>query len=159
MDFFDTYSSPIGLITICSDGDSVTRVSFSEKELKSVETCNVLENTLNQLHEYFKGERQEFDIPVNPKGTDFQKSVWNELMHIPFGQTASYKDIAIKTGNTNNVRAVGAANGKNPIAIIIPCHRIVGTEGKLTGYAGGIWRKKWLLNHEFQFKPHKNTLF
>jgi methylated-DNA-[protein]-cysteine S-methyltransferase len=159
MEFYSTYHSPIGFLTVYSDGNTVTRISFSEEELKSVESCLVLDDTLAQLHEYFKGKRLVFDIPVNPQGTGFQKRVWNELMYIPFGQTASYKEIATKTGDKKNVRAVGAANGKNPIAVIIPCHRIIGTNGKLTGYAGGIWRKKWLLNHESGYKPVKNTLF
>lgn len=159
MEYFDTYFSPIGLIVIYSDGSLITRISFSENEMKSAQSCRILKDAFIQMDEYFDGTRIDFDIPINPQGTDFQKKVWSELIGIPYGQMVSYKDIALKTGDVNNVRAVGTANGKNPIAIVIPCHRVISTNGKLTGYAGGIWRKKWLLNHESKFKPIKNTLF
>jgi len=103
---------------------------------------------LRQLNQYFKGERIEFSVKLNAKGTDFQKRVWAELLHIPFGQRTSYMKQTMQLGNKKAIRAVASANGKNPISIIIPCHRVVGTDGSLTGYAGGLWRKKWLLEHE-----------
>jgi methylated-DNA-[protein]-cysteine S-methyltransferase len=101
-----------------------------------------------QLDEYFKGKRQSFDLRLSLKGTEFQRRVWNELMSIPYGKTVTYRDIAIKLGNPHAVRAVGNANGKNPVSIIVPCHRVIGSSGKLTGYAGGLERKAWLLKHE-----------
>lgn len=111
-----------------------------------IPTC--LQDCVQQLDEYFKGTRTEFNLKLNPKGTEFQKKVWNELQHIPFGTTNTYLEQAITLGNLKAIRAVASANGKNPIWIVVPCHRIIGTNGSLTGYAGGIWRKKWLLNHE-----------
>ena len=159
MEYFETYQSPIGFLTVYSDGESITRVSFSEEKQQATRSCSVIDLTINQLDEYFRGELLVFDIPLHSEGTGFQEIVWKELRTIPFGQTVSYTDIAIKTGDAKNVRAVGTANGKNPVAIIIPCHRVIGANGKLTGYAGGLWRKKWLLNHEATFNPVKNTLF
>ena len=111
-----------------------------------IPTC--LQDCVQQLDEYFKGTRTEFNLKLNPKGTEFQQKVWNELQHIPFGTTNTYREQAITLGNLKAIRAVASANGKNPIWIVVPCHRIIGTNGSLTGYAGGIWRKKWLLNHE-----------
>jgi len=159
MEYFDTYQSPIGFLTVCSDGESITRISFSEERQQGARSCPVVDSAINQLNEYFSGERLNFDIPLNPSGTGFQKKVWNELGTIPFGQTISYRNIAIRIGDVKTIRAVGTANGKNPVAIVIPCHRVIGADGKLVGYAGGLWRKKWLLNHEANFNPVKNTLF
>jgi len=112
-----------------------------------------------QLDDYFSGYRFEFDLPLAPHGTDFQLKVWSELQNIPYGQSASYGELAYKLGNKNLVRAVGGANAKNPIAIIIPCHRVVGVNNKLVGYAGGLWRKKWLLQHELSNKPSQEVLW
>ena len=103
---------------------------------------------LRQLTEYFKGRRQKFSIPLVLEGTDFQKAVWRQLQKIPFGQTASYGDVARAVGSPRAFRAVGNANNKNPIPLIIPCHRVIGSDGKLVGFGGGIWRKEWLLEHE-----------
>ena len=100
------------------------------------------------MQEYFEGHRQRFDFEINPEGTDFQKKVWEALREIPFGRTLSYMDLAKKLGDPRAIRAVAAANGKNPIWIAIPCHRVIGSDGELVGYAGGLHRKKWLLNHE-----------
>ncbi|MCL4147003.1 UNVERIFIED_CONTAM: hypothetical protein GTU68_044828 [Idotea baltica] len=105
----------------------------------------VLQQTITELGEYFLGERQQFDIPIDPQGTDFQRQVWSMLQQIPFGETWSYQDMAIAIDNPKAVRAVGLANGKNPISIIVPCHRVIGKNGKLTGYAGGVDRKQALL--------------
>lgn len=147
------------MLIVYSDGKSITKISFSEKEKKSDVSCKIIEEAIVQLDEYFNGARFVFDLQLNPHGTDFQKKVWQELIAIPYGQTVSYKNIALITGDVNNVRAVGTSNGKNPIAIVIPCHRVVGTNGKLTGYAGGLWRKKWLLNHEQSHLPNPGKLF
>lgn len=109
---------------------------------------SVLQLTMTQLTEYFSGRRKDFDLPLAASGTAFQQSVWQALREIPFGQTASYLDLAQSIKNPKAVRAVGSANGKNPISIVVPCHRVIGTNGKLTGYAGGLDRKLWLLEHE-----------
>ncbi len=111
----------------------------------------LLQQAAAQLAEYFAGERQTFDLPLAAAGTVFQQQVWQQLRQIPFGQTQSYGELAQQLGNKNAMRAVGAANGRNPIAIIVPCHRVIGADGKLTGYAGGLERKIWLLQHELRF--------
>jgi methylated-DNA-[protein]-cysteine S-methyltransferase len=118
-----------------------------------------LEECLAQIDQYFQGTRQEFSLQLAPEGTDFQQQVWRELSKIPYGQTASYLDIARAIGNEQAVRAVGAANGQNPISIIIPCHRVIGSDGKLTGYGGGLWRKEWLLTHERDFSIGRQLTF
>jgi methylated-DNA-[protein]-cysteine S-methyltransferase len=150
------YESPVGIIEITGSEEAIYTILFSEKEKVehkiSAETPKVLEESLKQLDEYFKGERQEFTIPYYMEGTDFQKKVWTALIQIPFAETGSYKDIAVSVGNEKAVRAVGMTNGKNKLSIIVPCHRIIGSNGKLTGYAGGLWRKEWLLQHEKSIK-------
>jgi len=110
--------------------------------------AQILQQAVVQLREYFAGSRQAFDLPLAGNGTAFQQQVWQQLCAIPFGQTQSYGELALRLGNKNAMRAVGAANGRNPIAIIVPCHRVIGADGKLTGYAGGLDRKIWLLQHE-----------
>ena len=107
----------------------------------------------SQLDEYFGGKRRIFDLKLEPRGTAFQERVWHELLRIPYGETRSYKDIAIDVGNSQAVRAVGMANGRNPISIIIPCHRVIGINGDLVGYGGELWRKQWLLDHEIGRTP------
>ena len=121
----------------------------------------LLQECQMQIESYFAGKSVDFDVPLQPKGTDFQLNVWQKLLQIPVGHTASYLEIARSLGDPNATRAVGSANGQNPIAIIIPCHRVIGSNGTLTGYAGGLWRKKWLLNHEQQLsgKPTQLSLF
>lgn len=116
----------------------------------AISTSNncVIQNVITQLNEYFLGTLTTFDLPLLPQGTTFQKIVWDELVKIPYGKTTSYLKIAQQINNVKAIRAVGTSNGKNPIAIVIPCHRVIGTNGTLTGYAGGLWRKKWLLEHE-----------
>ena len=146
------YHSPIGMIEITATAQYITAVLFVAREQVAFEqtpsTPEVLNNCYQQLDEYFKGERQQFTVPYKYEGTAFQKQVWQALATIPFGETASYKDIAQQIGNEKAVRAVGMTNSKNQISIIIPCHRVIGKNGKLTGYAGGLWRKEWLLKHE-----------
>ena len=114
---------------------------------------------IEQLIQYFGGERRFFDLPLNQEGTPFQKQVWSELTSIPFGKTISYIELAIKTGDPKATRAVAAANGKNNIAIIVPCHRVIGADKTLVGYGGGLWRKKWLLEHEMKIAHGVQTLF
>lgn len=141
------YNSPIGIIEVSETGEKITSVSFVEKFGDS-DSSDILTNTLTQLDEYFSKQRTTFDLPLAPQGTDFQKRVWDELCTIPFGKTTSYLAIAKRLGDEKVIRAAASANGKNPIGIIIPCHRVIGSDGSLTGYAGGLWRKDWLLKHE-----------
>lgn len=150
------YDSPIGIIEIVGNSEAIYSIMFSEydKPISSIkdDTEQVLVDCYNQLDEYFKGVRHEFSFPYFFEGTTFQKEVWNALTKIPYANTGSYKDIAVSIGNEKAIRAVGSANGKNKLSIVIPCHRIIGSNGKLTGYAGGLWRKEWLLKHESSFK-------
>lgn len=146
------YESPIGLIEIKADNEGLLSLGFVEKMLHKENLNDILLKTKIQLEEYFHGRRKEFDIPLNLNGTEFQKNVWTELINCKYGITSSYKDIAIRIKNPKAVRAIGNANNKNKIAIIIPCHRVVGSNGKLVGYAGGLWRKKWLLELEYKYK-------
>lgn len=145
--YISYYDSPIGLIKITANEKAITGLDFVYKKSKEEEN-DLINICKKQLDEYFKGERIEFDLNIHINGTEFQVAVWNELKKIPYGETRSYKDIAKSIGNEKAVRAVGGANNKNKIAIIIPCHRVVGSDGSLTGYAGGLWRKQWLLEHE-----------
>ena len=143
--------SPIGKIEIIEENDKITEINI----LKNIKTNSIrqentelLTKTEKQLKEYFKGKRIEFTIPLNPKGTNFMKKVWNELINIPYGEVRTYKEIAKKIGNEKASRAVGMANHKNPIPIIIPCHRVIGSNNKLVGYALGLDIKQYLLNLE-----------
>ena len=151
------YQSPIGLIEMAATEAAIKSLDFVEPgAAHSTDEAlmpAVLNEGLVQLEAYFKGEQREFSLPLEPGGTPFQQRVWAQLRSVPFGKTASYLEIALAVGNGKAVRAVGAANGRNPISIIIPCHRVIGTNGKLTGYGGGLWRKEWLLNHEGR-QPH-----
>ena len=151
------YQSLIGTIEIKGSDDGITSLYFLDKEKESIEIPACLKECIKQLDEYFKGKRKVFNLNLDIKGTDFQKKVWNELLKIPFGKTHAYIDIAKKLGDKNALRAVGNANGKNPISIIIPCHRVIGSNGELVGYGGGLWRKKWLL--EFENKDKQGELF
>jgi methylated-DNA-[protein]-cysteine S-methyltransferase len=145
------YQSPIGLIEITASDSGLLSVFFiDEKEENNHDIIgnDITKLTAEYLAEYFAGNRQSFDIPLAPVGTTFQQLVWKELVKVPFGKTDTYSSIANKLNNPLSVRAVGAANGKNPISIIVPCHRIIGASGHLTGYAGGLWRKEFLLTLE-----------
>jgi methylated-DNA-[protein]-cysteine S-methyltransferase len=156
------YNSPIGVIEIISTDEAICSIMFSERDIPinmiQDRTPKVLEDCCGQLDEYFKGERYEFTFPYIYEGTDFQKNVWNALTSIPYAKTGSYKDIAVSIGNEKAIRAVGSANGKNKLSIVIPCHRIIGSSGKLTGYAGGLWRKEWLLQHEKSVQSKVNSM-
>jgi methylated-DNA-[protein]-cysteine S-methyltransferase len=142
-------NSPVGFLDITASENGVRSIFFSENKVEHNDiTTPLLSNVITQLQEFFAGSRTSFDLPLDPQGTDFQKRVWNDLLTIPFGKTVSYLEIARRLGDVNAVRAVGLANGKNPISIIVPCHRVIGSNGKLVGYGGGLWRKEWLLNFE-----------
>lgn len=156
------YNSPIGELGIVENGDGITDI-YTENEIEDKEKLikdknYILEETSlilkahTELEEYFKGERKEFTIHLSPEGTEFQKKVWQELMKIPYGETRSYKDIAMKIGKPTAARAVGMANNKNRMLIVIPCHRVIGQNGSLVGYASGVDMKKYLLELEKNYK-------
>jgi methylated-DNA-[protein]-cysteine S-methyltransferase len=140
--------SPLGTTKIVGDENGVSVISILQEGELSKKIPKELKEAVTQLNEYFEGKRQNFDFKIKPKGTEFQQKVWQELLEIPFGKTMSYLDLSKKLGDVKAIRAVASANGKNPLWIVVPCHRVIGTDGSLTGYAGGLWRKKWLLEHE-----------
>ncbi len=143
------YKTPIGTAKIVGDENGIISVSIIDEEIETSEEISTsLQECVQQLDAYFKGTRKQFKLKLNPQGTEFQKRVWKELLKVPYGKTRSYLEQTKKIGDVKAIRAVAAANGKNPIWIIIPCHRIIGSDGSLTGFAGGLWRKKWLLEHE-----------
>ena len=145
--------SPLGTLLIHGDESGLQRVEFRDGKITQSENIPVaLEQAVFQLNAYFEGKRKSFDLKLNPQGTDFQKRVWFQLAQIPFGKTTSYLQMAKDLGDPKVIRAAASANGKNPIPIIIPCHRVLGSDSSMTGYAGGIWRKKWLLEHESPVK-------
>jgi methylated-DNA-[protein]-cysteine S-methyltransferase len=146
------YNSPIGLIEITGTGNSITSLYFVEQNTNpKFEPNSYLENCAAQLDEYFNGKRKDFDLKLEPEGSDFQKKVWDQLKNIQYGETKSYLQISQLLGDVLAIRAVANANGQNKISIVIPCHRVIGSNGSLTGYAGGLWRKKWLLQHEQKY--------
>lgn len=156
--YFTTLESPIGVLTLTSDGSALTGL-YMEAHVGGADASEIagcerrpdaapFRETILQLEEYFAGKRRVFSVPFAAKGTAFQQQVWHALSEIPFGVTCSYADIARRIGNPAGVRAVGLANGRNPISIIVPCHRVIGASGALTGYGGGLERKRWLLQHE-----------
>ena len=127
---------------------AITSVEFVEEAREAERPGPIVEETIRQLSAYFEGTRRDFDLPISPQGTEFQRLVWQHLLDIPYGQIISYQDLAKDIGKPEAIRAVGAANGQNPISVIVPCHRVLGSDGSLTGYGGGLWRKEWLLKHE-----------
>ncbi|NVJ65118.1 MAG: methylated-DNA--[protein]-cysteine S-methyltransferase [Gammaproteobacteria bacterium] len=151
--YFQQFSSPFGKLFIYADQQALKAVVFKPwqnlQAENAIEASNtIIEKCYQQLTEYFEGKRREFDLPLSASGTTFQQQVWRTLTQIPFGKAWSYGELAQAIGNKNASRAVGAANGKNPISIIVPCHRVIGANGALTGYAGGLTAKQWLLKHE-----------
>ncbi len=147
--------SPLGTLSLEGDAEGLQRVEFLEEAIPQSEKIpEFLVDAVQQLQDYFAGKRSEFELKLNPKGTVFQKKVWLQLAEIPFGKTTSYLQMAKNLGDPKVIRAAASANGKNPIAIIIPCHRVIGSDQSMTGYAGGIWRKKWLLEHESPVTQH-----
>lgn len=159
MEYKSSFQSPLGWLAIKSDGDAVTEISFTEQPDEQKDECPVLHLCRQQLEDYFFGKRLVFDLPLHPQGSEFQKKVWAELVKIPNGETITYQELAVRLGDPKVIRAAGTANGRNPIAIVIPCHRVIGAGNKLTGYAGGLRRKLWLLEHEMKQNPSKYTLF
>ena len=162
-EFTTYYHSPVGQLKMTGTENYSSEVVYHDVTKKPegnkknipplIITC------IEQLIQYFNGDRRQFELPLNQVGTPFQQSVWNELAAIPFGKTISYIELARRTGDSKASRAVASANGKNHIAIIIPCHRVIGSNGELVGYGGGLWRKKWLLEHELKVAYGVQTLF
>lgn len=140
--------SPIGLLVIRATAESITHIDFVDEQTEPVRGHSLIERCKAQLEEYFQGRRRIFDVPLAPRGTAFQQRVWLRLREVPYGETCSYASISSGIGSPKSHRAVGAANGRNPLSIIVPCHRVIGSNGQLTGYAGGLERKQWLLRHE-----------
>ena len=141
-------NTPLGIAQITGDANGITQISVIDEGDVSSEIPSGLQNAVTELNDYFQGKRTHFDFKLNPKGTEFQQKVWQALLEIPYGKTCSYMDLSKKLGDVKAIRAVASANGKNSLWIVVPCHRVIGTDGSLTGYAGGLWRKKWLLEHE-----------
>ncbi len=152
--FFTKLDSPVGALLLTSDGEAITGLSMEKYKGETkpindwIRDNNLFNDAAGQLRAYFAGELTEFDLPLAPRGTEFQQRVWDELLRIPYASTINYGELARRIGNPNASRAVGAANGSNPISIIIPCHRVIGSNRDLTGYGGGIERKRFLLDLE-----------
>lgn len=159
--YHTTCQSPVGPLKIAATDTCVRMVVFMKEgePLPPTDNSPLLTACVQQLSEYFEGKRRVFDLPLDQPGTVFRQQVWDLLCLIPYGKTISYLDLALRSGNKNNTRAVANANGRNPIAIIVPCHRVIGHNGSLTGYAGGLWRKKWLLELEQKWADGVQTLF
>lgn len=159
------YHSPIGAMLIQANDQSISSVEFIEEEhpslidINQTETNPIIHQCIDELIEYFSGKRTSFTVPIHQEGTDFQQKVWKELYEVPFGKTLSYGELAKKLGDPKCIRAAAAANGKNKIALLIPCHRIIGADQSLVGYAWGKFRKRWLLQHEFRWALGVQTLF
>ena len=142
-------NTPLGFTEIQGDENGISKIHVMNEDIEiSTKIPKELKGAVLQLKDYFEGKRTEFSFKINPAGTDFQQKVWQELLNIPFGKTCSYLELSKKLGDVKAIRAVASANGKNPLWIVVPCHRVIGSDGSLTGYAGGLWRKKWLLEHE-----------
>ena len=154
------YASPLGDLKIqCSD-EHVQAVVFMDDDVRTENSEHqLLKICVGQLDDYFAGNRKEFELPLQQPGTPFQQKVWDLLLQIPFGKTISYNTLSKQYGDLKAIRAVASANGKNNLAIIVPCHRVIGSNQSLTGYAGGLWRKKWLLEHEAKHHAGVMTLF
>ena len=162
------YNSPLGLLQIKNAEDAIAEVIFADDTVSEKTSVNqnvhkqlpvIINQCIEQLDKYFAGELFEFNLKLAPDGTPFQQNVWSELVKISYGRTASYLSLSKHIGNVKAIRAVGTANGRNRIAIIIPCHRVIGSNGDLVGYAGGLWRKQWLLAHESKYANGVQTLF
>lgn len=161
---YNYYSSPIGEIELAADDEGLLWTKFLEteknKRAKQAETESALFSKVKeQFTKYFNNELDNFELPLVIRGTDFQKTVWQKLTLIPYGKTISYLTLSKQVGDVKAIRAVASTNGKNRFCIIIPCHRVIGSDGSLTGYAGDLWRKKWLLEHESKNKNYQTNLF
>jgi len=161
--YFTYYESPVGLLKIGGTESYIAEISFIDNEEEMVHgepgISDIIHQCTEELIEYFAGRRKQFSVPVHQEGTAFQQKVWSELLEIPFAKTVSYLDISKRLGDPKAIRAAASANGRNKIAIIVPCHRVIGSDKSLTGYSGGLWRKKWLLQHEFRTANGVQTLF
>jgi methylated-DNA-[protein]-cysteine S-methyltransferase len=162
--FEHIYTSPIGRIKIVADENCIQAVTFIEdteslSNTDLIESPAVIHQCIDELIDYFNGSRTQFTVPIHQSGTDFQQKVWKELYEVPYAKTMSYAELAKKLGDPKVIRAAASANGKNKIAIIVPCHRIIGSDSNLTGYAWGLAKKKWLLQHEFRIGLGVQTLF
>lgn len=162
------YKSPLGILRLSGKNNTINEVHFfrpvnedpAEKEdLHSIPASSILKKCVEQLDKYFSGDILPFDLPLSQNGTAFQKRVWEALCAIPYGRTISYLELSKRLGDTKAIRAVGTANGKNNIAIIVPCHRVIGSNGSLVGYEGELWRKQWLLAHEAKYAHGVQLLF
>jgi len=142
------YTSPVGELVIESEDEKIVTVNFLKDSKREESRTSIIEQCIAELDEYFFAGRKFFSVELDLRGSDFQKKVWNELLTIPYGKTISYEDLAIRIGNIKSIRAVGLANGQNPLAILVPCHRVIGKGGALVGYGGGLENKEWLLYHE-----------
>ncbi|TFF36752.1 methylated-DNA--[protein]-cysteine S-methyltransferase [Mucilaginibacter psychrotolerans] len=143
------HNTPLGFVRIRAEERFITSISIRDEECVEMPSPSAAINlAIKQLDEYFAGKRKEFDLPMNQPGTDFQKEVWKNLLTVKYGSTMSYLQLANQMNNPLAIRAIAASNGKNMLWIVVPCHRIIGSNGSLTGYAGGLWRKQWLLEHE-----------
>lgn len=153
--------TPLGTALVEGDENGISRISITDGNSNATidhgKIPDALVEAVNQLKAYFDGKLNNFSVKLNPAGTDFQKRVWDALLKIPYGKTTSYQELSIQLGDVKAIRAVASANGKNPLWIVVPCHRVIGSDGSLTGYAGGLWRKKWLLEHETP--PVQQSLF
>lgn len=162
--FITYYQSPVGLLQIAGTGLFISEVLFIDEPEKITNTTDgnlppMAIQAVEQLIEYFHGQRRIFELPIVQQGTPFQQKVWTELMNIPFGKTVSYLEMSRRLGDPKVIRAAAAANGQNNVAIIVPCHRVIGSNSQLVGYAGGLPRKKWLLQHENKIAHGVQTLF
>ena len=156
----DVIESPIGIISIIASDTGIREILLGKGEfVVPSDTASIQHSFITQckqeLQEYFEGKRTVFSVSLDVCGTAFQKKVWTALLSIPFGETTNYKTIAEMTGNINAARAIGNANNKNPLPILIPCHRVIGSSGKLVGYSGELWRKEWLLQHELNIRKDR----
>ena len=148
--FVAYYRSPIGTMEIKCSGETIISAVFIDdfSDYPPLPENRTLEDCILQLREYFNGQRREFELQTDQDGTEYRQMVWNKINTVPFGKTLTYRELAIRTGSVKNLRSAATANGKNKLAIIVPCHRIIGNNNDLTGYAWGLWRKRWLLDHE-----------
>lgn len=144
------YRTPVGIAKITAEDDFITTITINDNDDEIIEDPKpaVLKLAIDQLAEYFAGKRKKFDLPIKQSGTDFQQQVWQQLLNIDYGTTVSYAQLSNQMKSPLAIRAIAAANGKNSLWIVVPCHRVIGSDGSLTGYAGGLWRKQWLLEHE-----------
>lgn len=152
--------TPLGLIVIKGTAEAITEIAFADTPLSvDKQLPEVMKRCVQQLQEYFDGKRTDFDLPLQPEGTMFQENVWTILQRIGYASTASYRELSQLLGDEKKARAVGAASSANPIVIVVPCHRLLGSDDSLTGYVGGLWRKQWLLEHEAHHGRGVRTLF